>query len=62
MVAGGLGLSFRRPIADFKHSLDAAWNVDVGSADGYCYGVAVLSGAIMISGLLIMGDKLMLGA
>lgn len=62
VVAGGLGLSFRRPIANFKHSIDAHWNVDFGTADSYRYGVAVLSGAIMIGGLMLVGQRVLMGS
>lgn len=59
VVAGGIGLSFRKPIADFKYSIDEAYNVEVGSADGYRHGVTVLSVAILLGGVLILIGKLL---
>jgi len=58
IVVGAFGLWFRKPLADFKKNIDQEAIGDLGGVKVYRYVVTAISIAVLMVGLLILGEKL----
>ena len=57
VIIGLLGLWFRRPLADFKKSIDQEAVGNMGNSRTYRVVVTAVSGAVIMVGLLMIGEN-----